>query len=51
MMDLLMDTMNRFKRALGLPETISVLGVIRMCPLLVFFSLLILAGLAVLALS
>ena len=46
-----MDTMSRFKRALGLPETISLLGVARMCPILVFFSLLILAALAVLALS
>ena len=47
----IMAVMNRLKRALGLPETISVLGVARMCPLLVFFSLLILAAMAVMALS
>jgi len=44
-------SMNRLKRALGLPESISVLGLIRMCPILAFFSLLILVTLAVLALS
>jgi phosphotransferase system glucose/maltose/N-acetylglucosamine-specific IIC component len=49
-MNHVMQTMNRLKRALGLPETISVLGLVRMCPLLVFFSLLILAALAVLVL-
>ena len=49
-MNHVMQTMNRLKRAQGLPETISVLGLVRMCPLLVFFSLLILAALAVLVL-
>ena len=47
----LMETMNRLKRSLGLPETVSVLGLVRMCPLLVFFSLLILTAMAVLVLS
>lgn len=47
----LMNAMNQVKRALGLPETINLLGVVRMCPILVFFSLLILAALAVVALS
>ncbi|MEY4298450.1 MAG: hypothetical protein RLZZ423_1629 [Cyanobacteriota bacterium] len=50
-MNRLMETMNRLKRALGLPETVSVLGLVRMCPILVFFSLLILAALAVMVLS
>lgn len=46
----LVAAMNRLKRALGLPETIGVLGVVRMCPILVFFGLLIVAALVVLAL-
>jgi hypothetical protein len=50
-MNSLMNAMNRLKRALGLPETIGVLGVVRMCPILVFFSLLIVAALVVLALQ
>ncbi len=50
-MNSLMTAMNRLKRALGLPETIGVLGVVRMCPILVFFSLLIVAALVVLALQ
>ena len=50
-MNRLIATMNRLKRALGLPESISLLGVVRMCPILAFLSLLILAALAVLALS
>jgi hypothetical protein len=49
-MNSLVAAMNRLKRALGLPETIGVLGVVRMCPILVFFGLLIVAALVVLAL-
>jgi hypothetical protein len=45
------SVMSRVKRAVGLPETVSVLGVVRMCPILVFFSLLIVAALAVLLLN
>jgi hypothetical protein len=43
--------MSRVKCAVGLPDTVSVLGVVRMCPILVFFSLLIVAALAVLLLN
>jgi hypothetical protein len=43
--------MNRLKRALGLPETVSVLGLVKMCPILAFLSLLIVTALAVTALS
>jgi len=43
--------MNRLKRALGLPETVSVLGLIKMCPILAFFTVLIMTALAVMALS
>jgi hypothetical protein len=50
-MNSIVATMNRLKRALGLPETIGVLGVARMCPILVFFSLLVLAALGVIVLS
>ena len=50
-MNSLVAAMNRLKRALGLPETIGVLGVGRMCPILVFFSLLIVAALVVVALN
>lgn len=50
-MNSLVSTMNRLKRALGLPETIGVLGMMRMCPILAFFSLLIVAALVVLALN
>jgi|Wag4MinimDraft_6_1082665.scaffolds.fasta_scaffold05660_2 hypothetical protein len=50
-MNSLQATMNRVKRALGLPETIGVLGLGRMCPLLVFFGVLIVAALAVILLN
>ena len=43
--------MTRLKRALGLPETVSVLGLIKMCPILAFFTVLIMTALAVMALS
>ena len=49
--DAIVTRMNRVKESLGIPQTVSVLGVARMCPILVFFSLLILAALLVLALS
>jgi hypothetical protein len=50
-MNSLIAAMNRLKRALGLPETVGVLGVVRMCPILVFFSLLIVGALVVVALN
>lgn len=50
-MNAIITTMNRFKRSLGLPESISVLGVGRACPLLVFFGLAILVALGVLVFS
>lgn len=50
-MNCINNTMSRLKRALGLPQTVSVLGMVRMCPILVFFSLLIVAALAVLVLN
>jgi hypothetical protein len=50
-MNALITTMNRFKRSLGLPQSINVFGMGRACPLLVFFALLILGALAVLAFS
>lgn len=50
-MNSLQATMNRVKRALGLPETIGVLGLGRICPLLVFFGVLIVAALAVILLN
>lgn len=50
-MNSLIAAMNRLKHALGLPETIGVLGVVRMCPILVFFSLLIVAALMVVVLN
>ena len=50
-MNTLMAAMSRVKRALGIPDTISVLGVVRMCPILVFLSLLILAPVLVMALN
>jgi len=43
--------MNRVKRALGLPESISLFGLIRMCPILAFFSLLMVGALLVMALG
>lgn len=43
--------MNRVKRALGLPESISLFGLIRMCPILAFFSLLVVGALLVMALG
>jgi hypothetical protein len=50
-MNNLVAGVSRLKRALGLPETISVLGMARMCPILMFFGLLIVAALGVMALS
>lgn len=50
-MNRLTAAMNRLKQTLGLPESISLLGVVRMCPILAFLSLLILAALAVLVLG
>ena len=50
-MNTLMAAMSRVKRALGIPDTISVLGVVRMCPILVFLSLLSLAAVLVMAQS
>ena len=50
-MNHLLATMNRLKRALGLPETISVLGLMQICPILVFFGLLIVTALAVMVVS
>jgi hypothetical protein len=43
--------MSRVKRALGLPQTVNVLGVMQICPILVVFSLLILGALLVVALG
>ena len=50
-MNAIISTMNRCKRSLGLPQSISVLGIGRACPLLVFFVLLSLGALAVLVFS
>lgn len=50
-MNALITTMNRFKRRVGLPESIGILGIARACPILVFFALMILGALAVLAFS
>lgn len=50
-MNSLIAAMNRLKRALGLPETVGVLGLVRMCPILVFFCLLIVAALMVVVLN
>ena len=50
-MNALITTMNRFKRRVGLPESIGILGIGRACPLLVFFALLVLGALAVLVLG
>lgn len=50
-MNALITTMNRFKRRLGLPESIGLFGIGRACPLLVFFALMILGALVFLVLS
>jgi len=43
--------MSRVKRTLGLPDSISVLGLIRICPILALLSLLILVALGVMVLG
>jgi len=43
--------MNKVKRALGLPESVGLFGIVQACPILVFFGLLITAALAVVVLS
>lgn len=43
--------MNRLKRALGLPETVGLFGLFRVCPLLMVLVLLALAAGAVVLLS
>ena len=43
--------MSRVKRTLGLPDSISVLGLIRMCPILALLSLLILVAVGVMVLG
>lgn len=50
-MNSVMARMSRLKRALGLPETVRVLGMVRACPILMVFALLIMAALGVMALS
>lgn len=50
-MNAIISTMNRCKRSLGLPQSISVLGIGRACPLLLFFALMILGALVFLVLS
>lgn len=45
------DTMNRIKDALGLPRSVSVLGIVRACPILVGLCALALVVLGVIVLQ
>jgi hypothetical protein len=45
------QTMSRLKRSMGLPDSIGILGLIRMCPILAFLSLLLLVAVGVMVLG
>ncbi|MFM8937157.1 MAG: hypothetical protein ACKOE9_09400 [Vulcanococcus sp.] len=50
-MNTITTTMNRFKKALGLPESVGLFGLFRVCPLLMVLVLLALTAGAVVLLN